>query len=87
LGKRASLEELLGVIEQRRQLCLQRRWKFKRRNGEVVFVRDILERMVKSVNKFKEIGDVAVQYDPSHAALPWVGIRIVLQVSRLGNSA
>ena len=47
----------------------------------MVFVRDILEKMVKSVNKFKEIGDVAVQYDPSHAALPWVGVRLVLQVS------
>lgn len=41
--------------------------------------------MVKSVNKFKEIGDVAVQYDPSHAALPWVGVRMVLQVSRQGS--
>lgn len=39
---------------------------------------------MKSVNKFKEIGDVAVQYDPSHAALPWVGVRMVLQVSRQG---
>jgi hypothetical protein len=84
LGKRATLEELIGGIEERRQICLQRRWKFKKRNGEVVFVRDILEKMVKSVNKFKEIGDVAVQYDPSHAALPWVGIRMVLQVSRQG---
>lgn len=41
--------------------------------------------MVKSVNKFKEIGDVAVQYDPSHAALPWVGVRMVLQVSQQGS--
>lgn len=80
LGKRATLEELLSVIEERRQFCIQRRWKFKKRSGEVVFVRDILEKMVKSVNKFKEIGDVAVQYDPSHAALPWVGVRMVLQV-------
>lgn len=30
--------------------------------------------------KLKEIRDVAVQYDPSHASLPRVGVRLLLQV-------
>lgn len=33
------------------------------------------------MEKFKGVGDVAVQYDPGHAALPWAAIRFLLQVS------
>jgi hypothetical protein len=32
---------------------------------------------------FKQVGDVAVQYDPAHAALPWAGIRFLLQVCKI----
>ena len=79
--KRLLLGELLEVIEQKKQLCLQRRWRLRKRNGELVFLRDVLGKIVMWVKKFKEVGDVAVQYDPSHAALPWAGVRLVLQVS------
>lgn len=79
--KRLVLEELLEVIEDKKQLCLQKRWKFKKRNGELVFLRDVLGKMIMWINKFKEVGDSAAQYDPSHAALPWAGVRLVLQVS------
>ncbi|KAF2179129.1 hypothetical protein K469DRAFT_801863, partial [Zopfia rhizophila CBS 207.26] len=30
---------------------------------------------------FKQVGDVAVQYDPVQAVLPWAGIRFVLQIA------
>lgn len=79
--KRLVLEELLELIEEKKQLCLQRRWKFKKRDGKLVFLRDILGKMSVWINRFKEVGDVAMQYDSSHAALPWAGVRLVLQVS------
>lgn len=79
--KRLVLEELLEVIEDKKQLCLRRRWKVRKRNGELVFLRDVLGKLTLWINKFREVGDVAVQYDPSHAALPWAGVRLVLQVS------
>lgn len=69
------------MIEEKKRICLDRRWRFKKPNGEVIILRDIMDKMVKAVNKFKDIGDVAVQYDPAHASLPWVGVRLVLQVS------
>lgn len=50
-------------------------------NGETFFVRDVLEKIAKWVKRFVEVGDVAVQLDPSHAALPWAALRLVLQVS------
>jgi hypothetical protein len=48
--------------------------------GKDVVLRDIGMRILKWVDKFKDIGDIAVQYDPGHAALPWVLFRFLLQV-------
>ena len=44
-------------------------------------MRDIFEKIIVWVDKFKALGDVAVQYDPAHASLPWAGVRFLLQVS------
>lgn len=32
------------------------------------------------LSKFKDVGDIAVNFDPVHASLPWAGIRFLLQV-------
>ena len=32
------------------------------------------------MQKFKEIGDIAVQHDPVHASLPWADVRLLLEV-------
>ena len=76
-----TLNMVLADVRVKRKNCLERRWRFKKRNGEVVILRDVLDKVMVWVNKFKEIGDMAIQYDPVHAALPWAGIRFLLQVS------
>lgn len=80
--KRDILEKTLKTAEERRQLCLRKRWKVKR-NGEEVVVRDVLEKIIRWLNHFKAIGDLAAQYDPAHAALPWAGVRFLLKVGHL----
>lgn len=45
-----------------------------------LILRDHAERIVNWLHKFKEVGDIAVQYDPVHAALPWAGVRFLRQV-------
>ena len=69
------------MTEQARKRLVDKSWSFKRKNGEVVFVRDVLAKAAKWVNHFKAVGDIAVQYDPVHAALPWAGVRFLLNVS------
>jgi hypothetical protein len=59
--------------------CMQKRWKYER-NGKVIILRDICDRIMKRVGRFKQIGDIAIQYDPGHAALPWALFRFLLQV-------
>ena len=43
-------------------------------------LRDVGMKILWWVYTFKEIGDIIVQNDPAHAALPWAGFRFLLQV-------
>ena len=76
----AILKDVLAAVEAKKQTCMKKRWKYTNRNGDDVILRDIFEKMVRWVNKFKQVGDLAMQYDPTHASLPWAGIRLLLQV-------
>lgn len=80
--KRAMLVELSEEVKRKKQLCVAKRLKYKRNNGDFVILYDVFEKMAKWIDTFIQIGDVAVQYDPGHAALPWAGVRILLQVRR-----
>ena len=48
--------------------------------GRSYFARDVISKMVEWLRRFKEIGDVAANFDPVHAALPWAGFRYLLEV-------
>lgn len=74
------LAELHAEAERSKRKVIDSRWKHTRRSGETVILRDVLDKIVRWIDIFKQVGDVAVQYDPAHAALPWAGIRFILQV-------
>jgi bifunctional pyridoxal-dependent enzyme with beta-cystathionase and maltose regulon repressor activities len=75
------LDDLLEEVAKRKRLFQEKQWRYTKRNGDVVIIRDTLSRIVEWVKKFRDVGDVVVQYDPTHAALPWAGVRLLLQVS------
>ena len=56
-----------------------KQWKVKIR-GEEVVLRDVGMKILHWADRFKQIGDIIVQYDPAHAAIPWAGFRFLLQV-------
>ena len=58
----------------------ERAWKITVK-GEDIVLRDVGMKTLQWVDRFKEIGDIAIQYDPGHAALPWILFRFFLQVS------
>ncbi|KXH45551.1 pfs domain-containing protein [Colletotrichum salicis] len=79
-SKHASVDELLAATTKARESLDARSWSFTR-NGKKVIVRDVLTKVAKWVHHFKEVCDIAVQYDPGHAALPWAGVRFLLNVA------
>lgn len=74
------LRHLRAIAQQRQEECDEKRWKFEL-FGQQIILRDVAEKVIVWVDRFKEIGDVAVNFDPVHAALPWAGIRFLLEVS------
>jgi hypothetical protein len=44
---------VLKEIEAKRDLAVRKRWKFKKPNGDVVVVRDVLEKTARWINRFK----------------------------------
>ncbi|KAL8917787.1 MAG: hypothetical protein Q9172_005689 [Xanthocarpia lactea] len=61
---RRALEE----AQKRKILCIQKCWKVKNHKGETIILRDVVEKIIVWVQKFIAVGDMAMQYDPVHAA-------------------
>jgi hypothetical protein len=80
VGRLKVLEDVLAAVEEKKQSCLEKRWKYKNSKGEDVIFRNLLAKIAVWVDKFKEVGDIGVQYDQMHAALPWAAVRLILQV-------
>lgn len=79
--KATVLGGLLEITKEKQRRCIEKRWKFTKGSGEIIIIRDLFEKTAQWLEKFKAIGDVAVQFDPTHASLPWAGIRFLLQIS------
>lgn len=73
-----ALAEAQGI----KQVCTQKSWTLKKRNGETIILRDVVEKIIVWVEKFIAVGDAAMQYDTAHAAPAWAAFRFVLQVRK-----
>lgn len=73
------LQHLRIAVEKKRNYCEDRRWKFEV-NGRQIILRDVAEKILFWVDRVKQIGDIAINFDPVHAALPWAGVRFLLEV-------
>ena len=74
----ALQQALTATIEKQRQ-CHEKRWKFTF-NGRSVSLKEEADKVILWLDRFKAVGDVAVNADPVHAGLPWAGIRLLLEV-------
>ena len=81
LEDRDAINIVHAAVQEKLNECIRKRWQYTRSNGQKVVLWDVLDTIMKWVNRFKDVGDVAVQHDPSHAALPWAAIRFMLQAS------
>lgn len=83
LNARTMPTQVLASVEEKKNECIRKQWRFTKKNGDEIMLREVFEKMSSWINKFQEVGDVVTQYDPAHAALPWAGMRILLQVRSL----
>lgn len=78
-GTSDALEHCLAATIQQRQALEGKRWTitFGRRT---VTLKEEADKIVRWLDRFKAVGDVAVNVDPVHAGLPWAGVRFLLEV-------
>ncbi|KAK3292927.1 uncharacterized protein B0H64DRAFT_464707 [Chaetomium fimeti] len=72
---------VLRTADDMRQICIRKQWKFTTPSGKVIVARDVLEKIVGWINRYKAVGDVASQFDTVHAALPWAAFRFLLDTA------
>jgi hypothetical protein len=74
--------EIVEVVNHKKQECVDKQWVlYTNKAGEKVLVRDVLANVVGWMEKFKEVGDMAVQFDPGHATIPWAVVKMLLQAA------
>ncbi|KIX02675.1 uncharacterized protein Z518_08617 [Rhinocladiella mackenziei CBS 650.93] len=74
------LKQSLAAAEEKQRYCLAKRWRFIFAGREVV-VKEVADKVVSWLNRFKDVGDIAASVDPVHAGLPWAGIRMLLEAA------
>lgn len=75
--------DLIQVVVNKKEECVKKQWTlYTNKVGEKVPLRDVLGKVVDWLDRFKHLGDMAVQFDPGQAAIPWMAVRTLLQVGR-----
>ena len=74
-----ALQQALTAIQEKQRHCDEKRWKFML-NGRSISLKEEADKVILWLDRFKAVGDVAVNADPVHAGLPWAGIRLLLEV-------
>ena len=75
----SALGDLLKAAQEKQKICSDKRWTFTIR-GRPVMLREEADKVIVWLDRFKAVGDIAVNADPIHAGLPWAGIRLLLEV-------
>ena len=82
--KISILTGLQSLTNTAKSEAINNRWRIRRarRGGETetVVIHDLFRKIAVWIDRFKGTGDIVVQYDPVHAALPWAGVRFLLEV-------
>lgn len=76
------IQHALSAAKQKQAICKAKRWTFTF-GGRQVVLQEKADNIVKWLDRFKQVGDVASNADPVHVGLPWAGIRLLLEVSKM----
>ena len=76
-----SINEQIRLIHKARDNLTEEQTIIQRRDGRVIIVRKKINSVLKVMDKYMAIGNIAIQHSPTITALVWAGVRLGLQVS------
>jgi hypothetical protein len=79
-----ALKQALAAAQEKQRCCDEKRWTFTFA-GRAVTLKEEADKVVRWLDRFKAVGDVAVNANPVYAGLPWAGIRLLLEVRILSH--
>ena len=74
-----ALEQALAAAKEKQRCCLEKRLRVTFAGREFI-LKEEADKVIRWLNRFKDVGDVVVNADPVHAGLPWAGVRLLLEV-------
>jgi len=78
-GAAQALEKALTAAQTKQAECDAKSWTFVLA-GRTLKLKDEAGKVIAWLQRFKQVGDIAVNADPLHAGLPWALIRFLLEV-------
>ncbi|VUC26892.1 unnamed protein product [Clonostachys rosea] len=80
-----DVEDILELAKKQKAACESKKWEVKL-GSQSFRVRNGLSNIIDWLQRFKEVGDVVVNFDPVHAALPWAPFRLLLQTHQAATA-
>ncbi|KAI5793479.1 hypothetical protein FPQ18DRAFT_332387 [Pyronema domesticum] len=80
LASECTVISVLKAAEDARKDRDESKWRYTKKNGEVVILRERFDRIVEGFDKYARIIDVAIQHHPDVTSLVWASARFLLQV-------
>ena len=75
-----GIKEQISLIRKARDGLTNKQLTIQRSDGRVIIVREKINSVLKVMDKYMAIGDIAIQHNPTITALVWAGVRLGLQV-------
>ncbi|KIX03848.1 uncharacterized protein Z518_07401 [Rhinocladiella mackenziei CBS 650.93] len=75
-----ALEQAVAAAKEKQRWCLEDRWRITLAGQEFI-LKEKADKIVRWLNRFKDVGNVAAAADPIHTGLPWAGIRLLLEAA------
>lgn len=80
-GVQNDISSTIDTLQKAFQHAKQRQRKFKNRHGQEVLIAERIGQILRGMQDYAKIVDIAIQHNPEITALVWAGVRSILMVS------
>ena len=74
------IDEQVKLVRGAKDNLTDKQLTIQRSDGRVIIVREKINSVLKVMDKYMAIGNIAIQHSPRITALVWAGVRLGLQV-------
>jgi hypothetical protein len=75
-----TIQSVLEEADETRTERNENKWRYTKRNGEVVDLRDRFDKIIEGITKYADCINIAIQPQPEVTSLVWATARFLIQV-------